>query len=311
MRDLSPAAVMAQVAEALPLEARKNVIIVGSLAAGYFYFSSDGARAIRTKDVDCLFSPHAAAVTVAADVTDQLLGAKWQLKPGEWGKPGTKDDAEEKLPMVRLLPPDAAANDWFLELLSAPPRFDPAMPSKKLRRVETSAGHFAICSFDYLALAEWEPLPTKHAVRIARPEMMALANLLHHPRIADTLIAGTDYKRSNKDLGRVLALAYLTIERDRRDGSDELGMWAERMWAALQAKFNGQAQSLALQAGSGIRALLSSPGDRDQALRIANLGLLATMDVGREAFDATGARFLAEVIDELEEMARSAAVTGQ
>lgn len=224
---LSPSDVLTQVAGALPPDVRGNVIIIGSLAAGYQFFAGDGARAIRTKDVDCLFSPHSKAIAAAAAVTDQLIRADWKLREGlEWSQPGKKEDDEKDLPMVRLRPPGETTAPWFLELLSAPPVFEPGAPGKKLRRVETSIGHFAICSFDFLALAEWEPLDTAHGVRIARPEMMALANLLHDPAIADTLIVDTDWKRSNKDLGRVLALAYLTNQRDHRDGTDEFDAWA-------------------------------------------------------------------------------------
>lgn len=302
--ELSPAEVLAQVAQAIPADVRANVIIIGSLAAGYHFFAGDGARAIRTKDVDCLFSPHSKAVAAATEVTDQLIRADWKLREGQdWSQPGTKEDPEDGLPMVRLRPPGDTVSPWFLELLSAPPVYEPGRPGKKLRRVETSIGHFAICSFDFLALAEWEPLETAHGVRIARPEMMVMANLLHHPEIADTLIAGTDYKRSNKDLGRVLALAYLTTERDRRDGTEELEAWAGRMWRALQDKFGNQAAGLANRAGAGLRALLGSQADLEQALRIANLGLLASMDVPVEGFSATGRRFLSEVIDELEALA--------
>lgn len=302
---LSPSEVLAHVAGALPPDVCGNVIIIGSLAAGYHYFADDGARAIRTKDVDCLFSPHSKAIVAATEVTDQLIKASWRLREDtKWGQPGKEGDPEDKLPMVRLRPPGETASPWFLELLSAPPAFEPGAPAKKLRRVETSIGHFAICSFDFLALTEWQPLETAHGVRIARPEMMALANLLHHPEVADTLIAGTDYKRSNKDLGRVLALAYLTVQRDRRDSTEELEAWAGRMWGALQDKFSDQAPRLAAQAGAGLRALLASPADLDQALRIANLGLLASVDVSVEAFRAAGARFVAEVIEELEELAQ-------
>ena len=53
---------------------------------------------------------------------------------------------------------------------------------------EANVGHFAICSFDFFALAEWQPLETGHGVRIARREMMALANLPHRPEIADSLL---------------------------------------------------------------------------------------------------------------------------
>lgn len=302
---LSPSEVLAQVAGALPADVRGNVIIIGSLAAGYHFFAGNGARAIRTKDVDCLFSPHSKAIAAATEVTDKLIKADWKLRnDAAWGKPGKEGDPDDKLPMVRLRPPGETASPWFLELLSAPPTFEPGAPGKKLRRVVTSIGHFAICSFDFLALAEWKPLETAHGVRIARPEMMALANLLHHPQIADNLIADTDYKRSNKDLGRVLALAYLTVQSDRGDGTEEFDAWANRMWRALQDKFGDQAPQLAAQAGAGLRALLASPADLDQALHIANLGLLASMDVSMEAFQATGARFVVEVIEELEALSQ-------
>jgi hypothetical protein len=300
---LSPSEVLAQVAGALPSDVRGNVIIIGSLAAGYHFFAGDGARAIRTKDVDCLFSPHSKAIVAATEVTDQLIKADWRLREDtKWGQPGKQGDPDDELPMVRLRPPGETASPWFLELLSAPPAFEPGAPGKKLRRVETSIGHFAICSFDFLALAEWQPLETAQGVRIARPEMMALANLLHHPVVADTLIDGTDYKRSNKDLGRVLALALLTSRRDRRDGTQEMEAWPGRMWSALKDKFGDEAPRLATQAGAGLRSLLANPADLDQALRIANLGLLASLEVSMEAFRATGARFLAEVIEELEAM---------
>ena len=302
---LSPSEVLAQVADALPSDVRGDVIIIGSLAAGYHFFAGDGTRAIRTKDVDCLFSPHSKAITAAIEVTDQLIKADWKLREDPaWGEPGRKEDPDDKLPMVRLRPPGETASPWFLELLSAPPTYEPGAPGKKLRRVETSIGHFAICSFDFLALAEWQPLETAQGVLIARPEMMALANLLHHPEIADSLIAGTDYKRSNKDLGRVLAMTYLTVQRDRRNNTDELAAWAGRMWAALRDKFGAHAPRLAERAGTGLRALMTSPADFDQALRIANLGLLASLDVSMEAFQATGNRFVAEVIEELEMLAK-------
>ncbi len=304
---LTPSEVLAQVAEALPVEARGDVIVIGSLAAGYHFFSADGAAPIRTKDVDVLFSPHAKAVAAAVEVTERLLAADWtQRQDAKWGAPGGPADIVDVLPMVRLKPPKSAkaTGEWFLELLSAPPDYEAGGEPKQLQRVRTSAGDFAICSFAFLALTEWMPLPTQHGVRIARPEMMALANMLHHPGIDATLIAGTDYKRSNKDLGRVLALAYLTIARDRRDDQDELGQWAARMWEALRQKFGDYAPILARRAGLGIEALLARRNDLAQALRIANVGLLASLDLGLDAIEATGRRFQAEVLEPLTDLAR-------
>ena len=295
---LSPTEVLAQVALALPESARSSVIIIGSLAAGYHFFSDDGAAAIRTKDVDCLLAPNAKAVAAAVHVTEQLLSANWkQRQNGKWGAPGAAELALDALPMVRLQPP--GGNEWFLELLAAPPEYVAGEPDKKLARVHTSAGDFAICSFDFLALAEWKPLTTQLGVRIARPEMMALSNLLHHPVIGETLMAGTDYKRANKDLGRVLALVHLTIARDRKDGTDELSAWPRRMWEALQLKFGDHAKPLAQRAGSGVNALMASAFDLQQALRIANIGLLTSMDVSVDAILATGRRLQADVLEPL------------
>src|SRR5450756_2231669 len=66
-----------------------------------------------------------------------------------------------------------------------------------------------------------------------------------------------DWKRSNKDLGRVLAMAHLTLERDRREGTNEFEEWPQRMWDALQEKFGADARTLAMGAHTGIDALLA------------------------------------------------------
>jgi hypothetical protein len=93
------------------------------------------------------------------------------------------------------------------------------------------------------------------------------------------------------------------MEQDRRRGAVELDAWAQRMAQALQARFPEHAKSLALQAGAGIRALMASAGDRDEALAICNMGLLASQEVGRDAFAATGRRLIQQVIEPLEDEA--------
>jgi len=187
-------------------------------------------------------------------------------------------------------------------MMAAPATDDPGNSGKQLTRVHTNSGDFAICSFEYLALVEWKPLETEFGLNIARPEMMALSNLLHHPVIKQDIISGTEYKRSNKDLGRVLALAHLTIANDSKSGTNELSAWPLHMRDALQAMFGDRAGSLAKQAGTGLTALLSSPSDLNQALKIANLGLLASANVTIEAIKATGRRVQTEVLDALSEL---------
>ena len=300
---LSPTDVLSQVAQALPRACRRDVIVIGSLAAGYYFFADDGDKAIRTKDVDCMFSPHAKAVVTATRVTEALLSANWkQREDGAWSRPGTADTAMHNLPLVRLKPPKGS--EWFIELLGAPGDWTRDAPAKEFRRVTTSAGDFAICSFRFLGVTEHQPVATKLGIRIARPSMMALANMLHHTAIAPETIHGTRWKRANKDLGRVVALAYLTVARDRRTGGTELESWPTTMWAALRSRFATQAAALAESAGDGVRGLLASPEDLDQSLEIANLGLLASLDVDRAAFAATGRRLVDEVIEPLAALAR-------
>ncbi len=143
---LSPSDVMKQVAEAIPEDCRGDVIIVGSLAAGYHFFGNDPKSGVSTKDVDC-------------------------------------------------------STEWFLELVASPP--EGGTQAKNHERLSTDHGDFALFSFRFLALAEEDSIRTPFGIAYARPEMMALANLLHHLRIGPDLIADTDWKRSNKDLGGI------------------------------------------------------------------------------------------------------------
>ena len=302
MDSLAPGSVLKQVAEALPAACREQVIIIGSLAAAYHFFGTDTGRELRTKDVDCMLAPHAKAVAVAREVAEQLLAAKWTLRTDDpqWAKPGTADQADEDLPLVRLNPPANTA--WFIELMGVPAEANDGLPVKAYERLTTNIGDFALCSFGFLGLAEWKPHDTPFGVRTASPEMMTLANLLHHPEIRPETMSGGGFgsnpvKRSNKDLGRVLALAYLTQP-------GELETWSRRWMEALTAKYPSRARALALVAGSGLRQLLLSEEDMDQAILTCNLGLLSSMEVTRDMLAGTGQRLLAEVIEPLEDAAR-------
>jgi hypothetical protein len=298
MTPLPPDSIMRQIAEAIPEDIRGDIIIIGSLAAGYYFFGDDPEAAVTTKDVDCMLSPNVRALRNGKAVADRLFAEVWQLRDDRnWGKSGDAGTPTDKLPFVRLNPPDNP--EWFLELIASPTA--DAAEDKHLDRLATSHGDFALFSFRFLALAEEDPIPTPYGIGIARPEMMALANLLHHPRIGPELIQGTTDKRSNKDLGRVLALVYLATARDEY----ALRSWAERWQAALRKRFPKNWPTLAAQAGNGLRALLASPPDLEQATRLCNDGLLARRPVSARNLEATGRRLLVDAVEPLEAAARA------
>lgn len=281
---ITPRDVLQQVAEAIPEALRGDIIIVGSLAASY-QLLRDAEQVVRTKDIDAMISPHTRAVVSATDVTDRLLGEGWepQATP-EYDLPGTADTQDERLAVVRLRPPGSTA--WVLELLGAPQTVIPQASGsgRSSARLQTTGGHFALPSFAYLGLAQFEPTLAEFGIHIALPEMMALANLLHHPSIGDAIMgqhfAGRQIKRSNKDLGRVVALALLANRLDE----DALERWKSRWFDALSAMAPAHTAQLLSVAPNGLKALLASPRDMEQALHTVNNGLLSAAPITAEQF---------------------------
>ena len=289
---------MQQVAAALPADCRANVIIVGSLAAGFHFFGDDGAATMSTKDVDCMISPNLMALRHGKAVAESLLRAQWQPREDDkWGKPGDAATPDDQLPLVRLHPP--GNTEWYLELLAAPP--PGATQAKTHERLIIERGHFTLCSFRFLSLTEVDPIKTEFGIAMARPEMMALANLLHHSAIGPERIGNTDWKRSNKDLGRVLALAWLATAHEE----DAVLAWSAQWQAALQKCFPTEWRQLGSSVGAGLRELLAQPPDLDQATTICNLGLLAGRDISAQMLRATSLRLLQDAIEPLETIART------
>jgi hypothetical protein len=297
---LPPDSIMRQIAEAIPENIRGDIIIVGSFAAGYHFFGKGSDDAVMTKDVDCLLSPNVRAVENSRTVAERLLDEGWRLRQyGNFDRPGDSQTPTSELPFFRMNPPDNL--EWFLELNASPP-VDQS-ENKRVERVTTTHGDFAIFSFRFLALVEEDPIRTQYGIAIARPEMMALANLLHHPVIRQEMIQGTTDKRSNKDLGRVLALAWLANARDEH----AMRAWSESWLAALKKRFPGEWKALGVRAGDGLRALLASPPDLEQATRICNDGLLVRRPVTVTNLAATGRRLLVDAIGPLETASRGTA----
>ena len=106
--EVSPRQVFAEVAAAVPPDVHPNIIIIGSLAAAFRLIQGDDTFGVRTKDIDCVLSPHVSAVEKGRIVAERLIAAHWQPRSeGEFGRPGTKSTPADKLPAVRLYPPTA------------------------------------------------------------------------------------------------------------------------------------------------------------------------------------------------------------
>ncbi|MGC4074016.1 MAG: hypothetical protein QM760_16190 [Nibricoccus sp.] len=280
MSNVSPSQILAKVAHSVPHECLPNIIIIGSLAAGYHFFGEDKNLYVRTKDIDSVLRPRNTAVKSAEAVAEKLIGAGWAHKEdGNHGKPGNQNTPDDKLPAVRLHPPDTT--DWFIELLTEPSPGDQV--DRHWLRVKLSTGQFGLPSFSFLGVITYKPVKTPFGLFCARPEMMALANLLEHPTVRPErmsgLIESRAIKRSNKDLGRVLALARLSGEK--------VEAWPAAWTEALIALFPERWKALATQVGAGLRALLASPEDLEEAAYTCNNGLLASRPVTPEQLRIT------------------------
>ena len=120
MSNLPARGVMQQVAEAIPKECHNDVIIIGSLAAGYHFFGNDPEGEVTTKVVDGMLSPNVRAIRSGKLIAERLFGAGWILrKDPKWGEPGINSTPNDQLPILRLHPP--GNTEWFLEIAAAPP----------------------------------------------------------------------------------------------------------------------------------------------------------------------------------------------
>jgi len=297
MNDISPRMVLDYMAAWIPPKCREHIVVVGSLAAGYQLLDDDSLM-MRTKDVDCVVFPRIKAVENGRVITEKLLADGWEPRKSDGrGIPGTSSTPDDELSAVRLYPPQS--KNWFFELLTVPASENDS-GKKWTRMVLSSGGHYGLPSYKYLSLTTFKPVKTGCGIFCARPELMALANMLENPEIKPARmsgpIEGRQIKRSNKDLGRALAIARLSDE----SMESWPAIWEESMRDCFPSTWLSEAGS----AGSGIRKLLGSEEDLDEAFHTCAYGLLAHTRLTMDQLRISGRRLIQDAIEPFEERIR-------
>lgn len=293
---LDPKQLFELVAKHVPEELHEHILIVGSLAVAYHYRADLEAQAVNTKDADVVVQP-AGAIDEAQSIAQCLLDNGWRRHPSKCFPKENPNPADE-LRAVRLLPPDA--DSYYIELLGLP--LDTQAERLRWEPVELSDGWYGLPCFRYMALAAFKSEHPHLGIRYAAPRFSALANLLSHMELGDETmsepIGDRRLRRCAKDLGRVLAIAWLA-------GADEIQTWPSAWAEALHAKFPDEAQELAASAGDGLRALLEDEDLLEEAKHANNVSLLRGKSVGAEQLRATGEQLISFTLDPLASLAEA------
>lgn len=294
MSALDPKGLFARLSQDIPRPLQRHVFIVGSLAAAYHFRTSLKGRAVNTKDADLVVHP-AGDVRSAKALALKLLGMAWRRT--QECHPSPRRSPTERLRALRLFPP--TSEDYFLELLGLPARGQ-TKPVVWVP-VRLPDGWYGVGCHRFMRLTAVDRRTSSEGLEYASPAMMALANLLSHPRVGDQRmsapLAGERILRSAKDLGRVLALAWLS-------GRATTEKWLEDWVQALRRTFPKAWRALARTAGSGLQDLLDKPEALEEARITTDMGLLSGRGVTAANLEAVGRQLMSDLLRPLAEASR-------
>jgi hypothetical protein len=262
MIELDPRRLFERLAREIPRALHKHLVIVGSLAAAYHYRDRLKRRAVNTKDADVVVHP-AGQVGACRGAAETLLENGWTRTEKCW--PQAARTPAGTLRAIRLYPPES--RDYFVEFLGLPgPRQRAPLAWRPLRLGD---GWYGVACLRHMGRVTVGRRRSAEGLEYASPGSMALANLLSHPTLGAQRMSepmgGRTLLRSSKDLGRVLALAWL----EGREGTAAWGAdWRRRLGGPALRK-----------AGLGLRALLADPAALEEARMTTEIGLLSRQGV--------------------------------
>jgi hypothetical protein len=300
MAALDPRKLFARMAGDIPGPLRKHVFIVGSLAAAYHFRAQLERRAVNTKDADVVIHP-AGNVEASRALAAKLLELGWKRTPECYPLP--RRSPADSLRAIRLYPPKS--RDYFIELLGVPARDQ--REGLVWIPVRLRDGWYGVGCHRFMSLTTIGAIRSAEGLDYAAPPMMALANLLSHPRLGEQRmsapIQGRRILRAAKDLGRVLALAWLA-------GRDETGSWGATWSKALRRNFPRRWRALATSAGAGLEALLGDAAALEEARVTTDVGLLSGRGVTAGNLRAVGLQLISDALRPLSEQSSRSAGRG-
>jgi hypothetical protein len=293
MNKLDPHQLFSCIATDIPRELHGSLFVTGSLAAAYRFQAQLDGLGVNTKDADVVVHP-AGNVASCGQMAKILLTLGWLRTEECYPQPAP--DPGSALRAIRLFPP--GSRDYYLEFLGLPATGQRG--AKVWMPIEMDDGYYGLPCFRFANIVSVNRLTSAAGIEYASASMMALANLLSHPTVgADRIESGSmrGLLRSAKDLGRVIALAYLT-------GREETETWPELWLDALQRLFPAEWRTLANHVGDGLTELLENEYALDNAWKTTETGLLSGKSVLAKNLKATGQRLLVDVVEPVVELAR-------